>query len=237
MRRPPVLAIAAALGLAALAAAPAAARAGDAASAAQATRPTVCVVPLGRYEKRLVPIVVRGIEYLYRLPVRVIQGRALPRSAWYGARKRYRAEKLLEYLDAEVLPGSGCDLLMGFTRSDISTTKGSIPDWGILGLAWIGGPSGVVSTYRLGRRVDDRAKAMRAVKVVNHELGHALGLDHHDLVGCLMEDAGGTVRTVDRESGLLCDESRHAIEELRSIHLPDHASFDWSRVLPQARAR
>lgn len=198
---------------------------------AAGAQPVVCVQPLGKHDTRLLPIVVRGIEHLYGFEVRVLAARKLPRPAWYAPRQRYRAEKLLAYLDAEVQPGSGCDLVMGYTASDISTTKEQYTDWGILGLAWIGGPSGVVSTHRLGRRVSRRAMAMRAVKVMNHELGHALGLDHHDVTGCLMEDAGGTVRTVDGEDGLLCDESRRAIEELRGFRLPALAAFDWGQVL------
>ena len=193
--------------------------------------PAVCVQPLGKHDTRILPVVVRGIEHLYGFEVRVLAPRKLPRSAWYAPRQRYRAEKLLAYLDGEVQPGSGCDLVMGYTASDISTTKEEVHDWGILGLAWIGGPSGVVSTHRLGRRVSRRAMAMRAVKVMNHELGHALGLDHHAVDGCLMEDAGGTVRTVDHEDGLLCDESRREIEEARGLRLPALAAFDWSSVL------
>ena len=200
------------------------------AGAAEAST-VVCVQPLGTYDKKILPVVVRGVEHLYGFEVRVLEQRPLPRSAWYAPRKRHRAEKLLTYLDAKVLPGSGCDLVMGYTASDISTTKEQYVDWGILGLAWIGGPSGVVSTYRVGRRVSRRTAAMRAVKVMNHELGHALGLDHHDVTGCLMEDAGGTVKTVDRENGLLCDDSRREIEELRGMQLPALAAFDWSLVL------
>lgn len=194
-------------------------------------RPRVCLVPLGDYERPLVPVLARGIEHLFGLEVAVLDARRLPRTAWYAPRRRYRAEKLLSFLDAEVVPRSGCDLVMGFTGVDISTSKGHHVDWGILGLAWVGGPSSVVSTYRLGRGVTRAAKARRAVKVANHELGHALGLDHHDVEGCLMEDAGGTVKTVDRETGLLCEESRRELEQRGGFPLPSLVRFDWSRVL------
>jgi archaemetzincin len=196
-----------------------------------AAGPTVCVAPLGDHDRQLLPVIARGIEYLYGLRVRILDVRPLPRAAWYAPRRRYRAEKLLAYLDADVVPGSGCDLVMGFTRADISTTKGRHIDWGMLGYAWIGGPSGVVSTHRLGRGASRRARAMRAVKVMNHELGHALGLDHHDVEGCLMRDVGGTVTTVDREPGLLCDRSRRAIERRRGLSLPDLARVDWGQIL------
>ncbi len=199
-------------------------------AARPARRPRVCLVPLGPHERELLPAVMRGIEQLYGLEVEIRERRALPRSAYQATRRRYRAEKLLAFLDGRVEPGS-CDLVMGFTQVDISTTKGEHDDWGILGLAWVGGPSGVVSTHRLGDRVSRRVKAMRTVKVMNHELGHALGLEHHDHPGCLMEDAGGTVKTVDRESGLLCDETRRALEEKQGFRLPALRRFNWSRVV------
>src|SRR6187397_1327316 len=84
------------------AAAPAAVQARPAVAPAVA-RPLVCVVPLGGYEKSMLPTVTRGIEYLYQLEVKLLEPRALPSSAWYSPRRRYRAEKLLAYLDAEVL--------------------------------------------------------------------------------------------------------------------------------------
>ncbi len=172
---------------------------------------------------------VRGIEYLYDLDVRILETRPLPGSAWYQPRRRYRAEKVLAYLDAEVVPGSGCDIVMAYTKADISTTKDKHADWGMLGYAWIGGHAGVVSTYRMTRRVSRRAAAMRAVKVMNHELGHALGLEHHE--HCLMQDLAGTVRTIDKEDGLLCEDSRRDIQEQRGLTLPARTSLDWGQIL------
>ena len=200
-------------------------------SLAAAAAPTVCIVPLGEYDRRALPVVVRGIEYVYDLEVRVLPRRPLPDTAWYQPRRRHRAEKILAYLDANVVPGSGCDVVMGFTGSDISTTKADHADWGMLGYAWIGGRSGVMSTFRLGRRVSRRAALVRAVKVMNHELGHALGLEHHDRTGCLMSDLAGTVKTVDHEPGLLCEDSRREIEKLRSVTLPARTEIDWRAIL------
>jgi archaemetzincin len=209
--------------------------AGPAAARPAAAEPTVCIIPLGDHDRRALPVVVRGIEYVYDLEVRVLPGRPLPDTAWYQPRRRHRAEKILAYLDAKVVPGSGCAVVMGFTGSDISTTKAHHADWGMLGYAWIGGRSGVMSTYRLGRRVSRRAALVRAVKVMNHELGHALGLEHHDRTGCLMSDLAGTVKTVDREPGLLCDDSRREIEKLRAIALPVRTAIDWRAILAPRR--
>ncbi len=196
-------------------------------AAAGPERPVVCLQPLGEHDAGALPVVARGIHYLYGLEVRTLAPRALPDTAWYAPRKRHRAEKILHHLDREVVPGSGCDLVMGWTRADISTTKGRHQDWGMLGYAWINGPSGVVSTYRMGG-VSRVAMLRRAVKIVNHELGHALGLRHD--AGCLMSDVGGSVRNLDRESGLLCDDSRRALEVKHEIVLPLRSWFDWGAL-------
>jgi archaemetzincin len=100
------------------------------------------------------------------------------------------------------------------TAVDISTTKGSIFDWGILGLATLDGRVGVLSSFRCGRGTKTANQALvRFGKTAVHELGHTLGLDHCPVTSCLMEDGKGTVFTTDREYDL-CPNCRRRLESI-----------------------
>jgi archaemetzincin len=108
----------------------------------------------------------------------------LPLMAWYPARDRYRADSLIRYLGRF---GTADTILIGLTNKDISTTKGQIRDWGIMGLGYCPGTSCVVSTYRLSPKDRDS----QFYKVAIHELGHTQGLPHCKDTTCFMRDAEG----------------------------------------------
>src|SRR5260221_7241734 len=175
------------------------------ASLAAQERRIVYLAPLGPTAPgRAVELAESAIQAIFGFGVRHMQPTPLPRSAFYAPRQRYRADVLLATLAA--LVRSDAHRVVGVTAVDISTTKGPYVDWGILGLARIGGPVCVVSSYRCGRRSHSAAHAAeRLAKVVVHELGHTLGLPHCTVTrGCIMEDAGGSALTTDTESDL-CD--------------------------------
>jgi archaemetzincin len=194
----------------------------------------ICFVPLGKQDSQLLAIAQRGAAYLYGAETRLLPAKALTKKAYYKPRKRYRGEKLLDFLDeaAKSLPaGARCDVMVGITTVDISTTKGKHKDWGILGLGSIGGRSAVVSSFRMKKRVTRRTQKRRMVSTVNHEIGHVLSAPHGGAPGCLMNDAQGTVKTIDKEDGLLCAESRALIEAHSGRRLPRITSFDWAALL------
>jgi archaemetzincin len=145
-----------------------------------------------------IAFVVQAIAAFFSPTVSLLSAVPLPKPAFYPPRQRYRAEKLLSYLNGHI-PEAGLRVL-GVTASDISTTKGSVFDWGILGLADMPGTSCVISSFRCKRRAAGPEHAMvRLGKTAVHELGHTFGLEHCASSGCLMEDAGGSVLTSDRE--------------------------------------
>jgi archaemetzincin len=136
----------------------------------------------------------------------VLPVRPLPDIAYYPPRGRYRADRLLDVLAQQ--PATPGTYLLGLTAVDISWTKGDHADWGVLGLARIGGRVGVVSSYRCGAASVGRDRASeRFGKVAAHELGHCLGLAHCASAGCIMRDAESRVATVD-DSRLLCPQCR-----------------------------
>ena len=161
---------------------------------------------------------------IYGVEVRVRPGAPLPRAAYYPPRRRWRAEKLLEWLEA--LPADGADRLLGLTGVDISTTKDAVPDWGVLGLGSLDGRVGVLSRFRCDKGGGHPRRARtRLAKVAVHELGHTLGLDHCPQQGCLMEDAAGKVATTDGEVDL-CPRCR-ALLAGRGQTLPSPPRAPW----------
>jgi archaemetzincin len=170
-------------------------------AAAEESRRRVVIAPLGQVPRVEVEVVARALRAFYDMEVTVRAPEVLPSAAYYPQRGRYRAEKLLVHLERE--SDATAFRTLGLVSVDISTTKGKIADWGILGLATIDGKVGVLSSFRCRRRSKGaKHVAERLGKTAVHELGHTLGLLHCPNFGCLMEDGKGSVLTTDHERDL-----------------------------------
>lgn len=184
---------------------------------------TIYLQPLG------VALVANELEYIeaalaayFPFPIRRLPTEALPANAYYAPRKRYRAERLLDYLETRT--PSDAQVVIGLTEADISTTKGDVYDWGILGLATISGQQCVISRFRAQRGAKDATHVrQRLAKTVVHEVGHTIGLPHCPNYGCVMEDGKGSVLTTDHERDV-CSECRARVG---SLMLPVPATLPW----------
>jgi archaemetzincin len=190
-------------------------------------RPIIYVRPLGaELPAADVEAVRAALVAFYAAEVRVLPRAPLPAASYTKARRRWRAEKLLVFLHGE-MPADGTRIL-GLTGADISTTKGTFDDWGVLGLGEEPGVATVISSFRCRKKARDAAHAReRLAKVAVHEIGHSLGLDHCPTPGCLMHDAEGKVASVDDESDL-CPRCR-ALLAAAGHHIPAAPAIPWRR--------
>ena len=172
----------------------------------------VRLVPLGDVEPALLDAVSAAISARVNAKVEIAPREELPSEAFYKPRKRWRAEKLLQFLESKA---NGAWRVVGVTNQEISTTKGAYPDWGIAGLGTIGGPSCVVSAFLYKKY--SKTKPLMLCRFADcgvHELGHTLGMPHCETKGCVMADAkGNAIKSSDESSGEYCEPCRKLAPE------------------------
>jgi archaemetzincin len=171
---------------------------------------TIGLLPYNDFDTSLLTYLKNETIAFYQCDVTVLRSCPLPQAAWYAPRSRYKADSLLNY---QLGLQSSASTVAGLTGKDISTTNGSIPDWGVFGLGFCPGKACVISTHRLQKASKTKAQLKeRLIKVLLHELGHNFGLPHcAQSPTCLMADAGGTIAQVDRERKWLCDKCKEKI--------------------------
>lgn len=163
---------------------------------------TIIVQPFDDFNPSFTKSIVKEIKLLHSSVI-LKQPVAFPQEAYYAPRKRYRAEVLIRHLSSF---GNADTVVIGLTNKDISTTKGDVYDWGILGLGYCPGSACVVSTFRLSKT--NLSKQFYKVSV--HELGHTHGLPHCIEQTCFMRDAEGG-NPLDEETGF-CSSCKSFLE-------------------------
>lgn len=148
---------------------------------------TVLIQPFGDIQPESVAFVVHKIKEVYP-NVKVLDAIDLPENAYYKERNRYRADSLIQFLNRKTKNGF---ITIGLTSKDISTAKGKIKDFGVMGLGYKPGKSCIASKFRLNNKNENE----QFFKVAIHELGHTQGLDHCSEKKCFMRAGKGKSHT------------------------------------------
>ncbi len=174
-------------------------------------QPQVAIQPFEGFPRDLIQPIKSGIDSMYKVETTILPPIALPQSAYYAPRNRYRADTLIRFLRRT--KADGFDKILGLLPKDISITRGKYIDSGIMGLGFRPGPSCVASTFRVQRGAMSRKQLIaRMRKVTIHELGHNFGLSHCTFDDkCLMQSAKGKVSTIDKANEILCENCRKQV--------------------------
>jgi len=144
---------------------------------------TIAVQPFSDITADEAKYVFTGLKNIYSHVI-LLKAIPLPQAAFYPLRNRYRADSLINFLSVNT---AADQVTIGLTGKDISTSKDSIADWGVMGLGFCPGKACIASSFRLSKS----QKLNQLFKVAIHELGHTQGLPHCTVKYCFMRDAEG----------------------------------------------
>lgn len=170
---------------------------------------TILVQPFSDLPKDKVDFVVNEIKKVYP-KVKLLDKIDLPENSYYKPRNRYRADSLIHFLSKKTDKNF---VTIGITSKDISSTKGNIKDFGIMGLGYKPGKACLASSFRLNKNKINE----QLFKVALHELGHTQGLHHCPEKECFMRAAEGKNPT---------DEEKDFCEKCKALLIKKNWQFN-----------
>jgi len=154
------------------------------------------ILPLGEVSERNLEIVKQSIKSFYGFDCIVLPKVDVTSDLLSKGKTKYDAGKILRKYKNQ-------SQTLVLTNINICTKLRSFDEWSILGYGYQPGSICVVSTNRMNKS-NPNFKS-RLEKVSLHEVGHNLGLPHCEFdEKCFMNDAKGTIKTIDKEKIWLC---------------------------------
>jgi archaemetzincin len=171
-------------------------------------QPTVVTIqPLGKVSNVYIEQVEKSVKSFYGYDCKVLPSIQIKKSMLTKITKRIDANKALR---KSTQKGN----LLILTEKDICYFKDNLrPEYGIFGLGLRPGKTCIISTFRLRTGVSHQKTLERLEKVALHEIGHNLGLKHcKNHKKCMMNDANGTIKQVDKEKVWFCERCKMLIK-------------------------
>ncbi|MCX6258663.1 MAG: archaemetzincin family Zn-dependent metalloprotease [Bacteroidia bacterium] len=174
---------------------------------------TITIISFGHFGKDFLEKIAEVVKEEFLCSVNIKESRIDLSELYDPARRQYDGNKLLKAVDAMAAPESIKTL--GLFNVDLFIPILTY----IFGQAFLGGNSGIASTYRLknelyGIKQNEELLHDRFRKVCIHELGHTFGLIHCHTPDCVMR-SGTYVEDIDQKNHRLCIRCRNILKESR----------------------
>lgn len=167
----------------------------------------IYIQPLGNVDTAVISHVKKSVEDFYGFRCIIKNTVPLSKDILADSKKRYEANRIIKKFNS-------VQNILIITEKDIvyHDKVRNVKEWGILGLGYRPGTTCVISTFRMKRNVSKQKFEDRLQKVSIHEVGHNLGIDHCTKNPvCIMNDARGSIKQIDKERIFICDFCRKSI--------------------------
>lgn len=161
------------------------------------------IQPLGDVDIRLIRVVDSTIQVFYHYNCVILQKVSPTEDILTPSRTKYDVNKVITKFSSQYH-------ILLLTEKNISYKfNDQYPEWGCWGMAQMRGKTAVGSTYMIKDKNNWRKTANRLIKVVLHEVGHNMGLQHCNRdKRCFMNDGSDGLRELDAEDIWLCNNCR-----------------------------
>ena len=162
----------------------------------------ITILAFGFFEKDFLEKLAKSVQDEFSLPVNTRDAHVDLSEYFDPARRQYNGNQLLQKVTT--MAGEDSAKTVGLFHVDLFIPILTY----IFGQAHLGGPSAIVSLYRLlneryGMAEDETLLLDRTGKEIIHELGHTFGLIHCHVPTCVMR-SGTYVEDIDQKESHLC---------------------------------
>ncbi len=141
----------------------------------------IVLVPLGDFageHEKLLEVMREYAQIFFDTPTVIGPVRPFPADSWSAERRQHNAGLLLQDLADGV--ADDCLARVGFTHEDLYANRLNF----VFGVGSPSSRTGVYSIHRLGQPAERLLE--RTLRLMNHEIGHILGIDHCIFYSCSM---------------------------------------------------